>query len=57
MNYITDTYRSLRAAFRFFLREQKYRAEKRKRQYLCDPFTPAIENTVKRIIREQKEKP
>lgn len=52
-----DTIKSLRAAYRFWLRDMRYRRDKRKRAMLHDPFTPAIENTVKRIIREQKEKP
>lgn len=52
-----DFFKSLRSGWLHFLRELKRRAYKRKRAWMADPFTPAIENTVKRIIREQKEKP
>ena len=36
---LTDLLKSLRAAYRFFIRELRYRAEKRKRAALPDPFT------------------
>ena len=35
---IADFFKSLRAAYRFWLREMRYRAEKRRRANLYDPF-------------------
>ena len=50
-----DFFDAIRTGYRHFRADLARRRARSKRAYLPDPFTPAIENTVKRIIREQKE--
>ena len=47
---MTDFLRSLRASYRFFWRDLRYRQEKRKRAALHDPFTPALENSIQNYL-------
>ena len=49
-----DLFDAIRTGYRHF-RADFARRRARSKRHLPDPFTPAIENTVKRIIREQKE--
>lgn len=49
-----DLWAALKSAWYYFRREYKRRQEKSAKRAMPDPFTPAIENTVKRIIREQQ---
>ena len=49
---IADLWKVIRSTWYFAIREYRRRAQLRNR-VADDPFTPAIENTVKRIIKEQ----
>lgn len=51
-----DLWAALKSAWYYFRREYKRRQEKSSKRVLKhDPFTPALENTIRRVINEGNE--